>query len=211
MRFQPVADEPTSTQKVTWVTNVEASSGLSYGPLGQAQKATADNKLTTLHEVLIQGLIDDTEYSLIAQSRDSAGNLTVSDKQVFHTSLDTRPPKITDMKVETSIKGTGSDAQGQIIVSWKTDEPSTSQVAYGEGSNSSSYNSSTAQDANKVTDHLVIISNLSTSKIFHLQSLSRDGSNNQAFSENRSAIIGNGTDNVISVIFNALKKIFGGQ
>jgi len=210
LRFQPVTDQPTSTQKVTWVTNIEATSELNYGPIGQAQKATVVSKPTTQHEVVIQGLVDDTEYSLTAQSRDAAGNLAVSDRQVFHTSLDTRPPKITEVKVEASIKGTGSEAQGQILVSWKTDEPSSSQVAYGEGSNSSSYNSSTAEDGNQVTDHLVIISNLSTSKIFHLQALSRDGSNNQARSQNRSAIIGNGTDNVISVIFNALQKVFGG-
>jgi hypothetical protein len=158
----------------------------------------------------INGLVDNTQYSLVAQSRDGAGNLATSDTQTFHTALDTRPPKITNLKVTPSIKGTGADAGGQIIVSWKTDEPSTSQVAYGEGSDNTSYNTSTAQDGALVTDHAVIVSNLSTSQIYHLQALSKDASGNLAHSENRTTIIGNATDSVISIIFNALQKVFGG-
>jgi hypothetical protein len=210
LRFQPVPDQPTSTQQITWDTNVPSTSELAYGPNGQAQQNASDPKLTTNHSVTINALNDNTEYSLIAQSRDSAGNLATSDKQIFHTALDTRPPKISGLKVTSSIKGTGTDAAGQIIVSWKTDEPATSQVAYGEGSDNSTYNTSTAEDRSLVTDHAVVVSNLSTSQIFHLQALSKDSANNQARSDSRTTIIGNATDSVISIIFNALQKVFGG-
>jgi hypothetical protein len=210
LRFQPVPDQPTSTQQITWSTNVPSTSELAYGPNGQAQQNAADPKLATDHSITINGLNDNTEYSLTAQSRDSAGNLAVSDKQVFHTALDTRPPKITNLKVTSSIKGTGTDAAGQIIVSWKTDEPATSQVAYGEGSDNTAYNTSTAEDGALVTDHAVVVSNLSTSQIFHLEALSKDAARNQAHSDNRTTIIGNATDSVISIIFNALQKVFGG-
>lgn len=210
LRFQPVKDQPTSTQQITWDTNVPSTSELSYGPDGQAQQNAIDSKLTTSHSVTINALVDNTLYSLVAQSRDSAGNLAVSDKQIFHTALDTRPPKISGLKVTSSIKGTGTDAAGQIIVSWKTDEPATSQVAYGEGSDNTNYNTSTAEDRALVTDHAVVISNLSTSQIFHLQALSKDAAGNLAHSDNRTTIIGNATDSVISIIFNALQKVFGG-
>ncbi len=210
LRFQPVADQPTSTQQITWDTNVPSSSELSYGPDGQAQQSSVDSHLTTNHSMTINGLADNTLYSLVAQSRDGAGNLAVSDKQIFHTALDTRPPKISDLKVTSSIKGTGTDAAGQIIVAWKTDEPATSQVAYGQGSDNTSYNTSTAEDRALVTDHAVVVSNLSTSQIFHLEALSKDSAGNLAHSDNRTTIIGNATDSVISIIFNALQKVFGG-
>ncbi len=210
LRFQPVPDQPTSTQQVTWSTNVPSTSELAYGPNGQAQQNAADPRLTTDHSLTIDALNDNTEYSLTAQSRDSAGNLAVSDKQIFHTALDTRPPKISGLKVTSSIKGTGTDAAGQIIVAWKTDEPATSQVAYGEGSDNSNFNTSTAEDRALVTDHAVVVSNLSTSQIFHLKALSKDVANNQAHSDSRTTIIGNATDSVISIIFNALQKVFGG-
>ena len=157
-----------------------STSELAYGPDGQAQKNSVDSRLTTHHSVTINALADNTLYSLVAQSRDGAGNLATSDKQIFHTALDTRPPKISDLKVKASIKGTGTDASGQIIVSWKTDEPSTSQVAYGEGSDNATYNTSTAEDRALVTDHAVVVSNLSTSQIFHMHALSKDAAGNLA-------------------------------
>ena len=114
LRFQPVTDQPTSTQQITWTTNVPASSELTYGPNGQAQQDKLDAKMTTNHKMIIEGLQDNSLYTLIAQSRDASGNLAISDKQVFHTALDTRPPKISGVKVQSSIKGTGAEAQGQI-------------------------------------------------------------------------------------------------
>ena len=38
--------------------------------------------------------------------------------------------------------------------------------------------------------------------------MSKDAAGNQAVSENHSAILGNATDSVINIIFNALQKVF---
>jgi hypothetical protein len=208
LRFQPVENEPTSTQKVTWTTNVASSSSVSYGIVGQQPKEQASSALTTEHEVIITGLQDDSEYSLVAQSRDVSGNLAVSDTQIFKTALDTRPPKVFDVTVEDGIRGTGSEARGQVIVSWKTDEPSTSQVTYGEGIGGNTYTTRTVEDSSMVTDHIVIISDLPTSRTYHLKAISRDKSNNEGSSEDQSTIIGRASESVIGIIFNALQKVF---
>jgi hypothetical protein len=208
LRFQPVDGEPTSTQKVTWTTNVPASSGVTYSTPGQPVKEVADSTLVTEHEVVIQGLLDDSEYSLVAQSRDASGNVATSDTQVFKTSLDTRAPKVFDVVVDDSIRGTGSEARGQIIVSWKTDEPSTSQVSYGEGIGGGNYTTRTVEDTYLVTDHLVIVSDLPTSRTFHLIAISRDKGQNEGKSEDHTTIIGRASESVIGIIFNALQKIF---
>lgn len=207
LRFQPVKDQPSSTQKVTWDTNVAANSELTYG-IGRPSTTVTTQKLTTNHEVVIKGLVDDSDYVLVARSRDASGNVAVSDQQNFKTDLDTRPPKISDVVVDASIRGTGAEARGQVVVSWKTDEPASSQVAYGEGS-SGFLSSTTSEDAKLTTDHVVVISDLSTSRVYHFEPRSFDKARNEAKGEQKVAIVGRASESVLSIIFNALQKIFG--
>lgn len=208
LRFQPVTDASSNTTIVSWTTNVPTSSELSYGVVGSDQQEAIESKLVLEHEITISNLIDDRSYSLIARSRDASGNLAVSDVQTFKTALDTRPPKISNITVETTIKGSGSEAKGQVIVSWDTDEPSTSQVAYGQGS-PGSYSNKTSEDSELVTSHTVVISDLSTSSIYQIQPISKDKADNEADGTNQSAIIGRGSEDVLTIIFNALRNIFG--
>ncbi len=209
LRFQPVAGEPTSTQLISWTTNVPTTSGIQYGPRGTNQQEVSDSKLTTDHQITISNLTDNTDYVLVATSRDTSGNQAVSDQQSFRTALDTRPPKVSAVTIEPSIKGTGSDAHGQIVISWKTDEPGTSQVEFGPGSSGNTYASKSAEDQNYTRDHVVIVSDLPTSTVFHFRAVSHDRAANQATSDDQSTIIGRATDSVLSIIFNALSNIFG--
>lgn len=208
LRFQPVAGEPTSTQKVSWNTNVAATSLVRFGLTGATPLERSDSNLVTEHEMTIRDLKDNSEYQLTAQSRDKEGNLAISDIQTFRTALDTRPPTVKNLSIETTIRGTGAEARGQVVVSWETDEPSTSQVEYAEGASGETYTSRTSEDTAAVTQHTVIISDLATSKVFHLRAVSRDPANNAGYSEDRSTIIGRASDSVIGIIFNALRNVF---
>lgn len=159
--------------------------------------------------MIISSLVDDSQYSLIAQSRDESGNLATSDTQSFHTALDTRPPVSSNVVVESSIRGSGSEARGQIVVSWHTDEPSTSQIAYTEGSDAQTFNSKTAEDTRLTTEHIVIISDLPTSRVFSVQPISKDKAGNAGYGETQTAIIGRSSDSALTIVFNALRTIFG--
>ena len=209
LAFQPVTGEPTSTQQVTWTTNVPTTSLVRFAPKDGVQKELSDSALVTEHKVILRDLLDDTEYTLTAESRDAGGNLAVSDAQKLKTALDTRSPKVSNVKVETVIRGTGAEARGQIVVSWKTDEPATSQVAYGEGSGLTKFNNRTSEDAALATEHIVIISDLPTSRVFSVQPLSADRSRNSGQGVTKSAIIGKASDSVITIVLNSLKGIFG--
>jgi hypothetical protein len=209
LRFQPVPGEPTSTQLVSWQTNVASTSSVNYGKVGSGGVDIQNSTLKTDHEIKISSLEDDSEYFIVAQSRDKDGNLAISDRQQFRTALDTRPPKVSEVSIETSIRGTGAEARGQVVVSWKTDEPSMSQVAYAEGSSASVFNSKTAEDGALTTDHLVIVSDLPTSRVYSIQPLSRDKSDNVGKGESQSAIIGRASENVLTIILNTLQKVFG--
>ena len=209
LRFQPVEGEPTSTQRVTWDTNVPATSEVNYAVVDGAVNELKDSTLTTSHEIIIRDLADDSEYALTAYSRDDAGNVAESDRQTFRTALDTRPPKISEVVVESTIRGSGSEARGQIVISWHTDEPSTSQVAYTEGSAAEVFNSKTAEDTRLTNEHIVIISDLPTSRVFSVKPMSRDSAKNEGEGESTTAIIGRGSDSAFTIVFNTLKAIFG--
>lgn len=209
VRFQPVPGEPTSTQMVTWQTNVPSTSIITYGKVGSAGSDASDAKLTQDHQMIIRNLEDDSEYFLVAQSRDTSGNMAVSDRQVFRTALDTRPPKVSNVTVESSIRGTGAEARGQIVISWQTDEPASSQVSYTEGSSATTFNSRTAEDTSLSLEHIVIISDLPTSRVYSVQPVSRDKAGNAGVSDVQSAIIGRSSDNVLTIILNSLRKVFG--
>jgi hypothetical protein len=209
LRFQPVKDEPTSTQKVTWQTNVPASSGLIYGKQNTNGTDVIKNKLTQEHEIIIKGLQDNSDYFLIAQSRDNNGNLAVSDRQEFKTALDTRPPEVSDVRVRSTIRGNGAEARGQVIVSWKTDEPASSQVAFAEGTSPSEFNNRTVEDGALGTEHVVIISDLPTSRVFSMKPISKDASGNASDGDAKPVIIRRASDSILTAIFNALQKMFG--
>jgi len=209
LQFQPVAGEPTSTQEVSWKTNVPTDSTVTYGTVDSSGTDITKPQMTTDHKLVINGLEDNSSYFLIAESRDVNGNLAVSDKQFFRTALDTRPPKISAITVETSIRGTGSQSRGQIIVSWTTDELATSQVAYGTGTSTETLNNKTAEDGALSTEHIVIISDLPTSELYTIQPISKDKSGNQQPGTSQTAIIGRGSDDVLTIVLNAIQKMFG--
>ncbi len=208
LRFETVEGEPSSTQKVVWTTNVATTSEVAYGPVDGEQAEAVSSTLVTEHEMVIRGLEDNADYELVARSRDAAGNLAVSDRQFFQTAEDTRAPKITEFKVDTDIRGTGTEARGQIIVSWRTDEPASSQVAFAKGRTTELGNRS-SQDTRLTTEHVVVVSDLTTSSIYQVQAVSADKAGNESFSDTQTAIIGRGTENIFSIIFNALQAIFG--
>ena len=209
LRFEPIEGEPTSTQSVTWTTNVPSTSTVTYGKTGTGGIDIQNSELKTDHRIVIAGLEDDSQYFLVAQSRDGNGNLAVSDTQTFRTALDTRPPTVSDVTIEASIRGTGSEARGQVIVSWRTDEPATSQVAYAEGSAATVFNNRTSEDTQLTTEHIVVLSNLPTSKVYSIQPVSYDKARNIGVGEPQPSIIGRASESVLTIILNALQRVFG--
>ncbi len=209
LRFQPISGEPTSTQKVTWETNVPTDATLQYGKIGSNGTNIQNSEIKTSHEIIIRSLQDESEYFLLAQSRDASGNLAVSDRQTFKTALDTRPPAISEVVIEPTVRGSGAEARGQIVVSWKTDEPSTSQVAFAEGSNVKTFNNRTAEDAQLTTEHLVIVSDLPPSKVYSISPESRDKARNLTAAPGQAAIIERASDSVLNIVLNTLRKAFG--
>ncbi len=208
IQFSPVQGALTGTEEIFWTTNVPASSQISYGLLGGARSNQLDTTLTTSHEMTISDLTYNTQYSVTAISVDALGNAANSDLQVFKSGIDTRPPVISNITLQPSIVGNGASAKGQLIVSWKTDKAGTSQVAYGNGA-AGDYTTTTATNSQLVNNHVVVIYGIATSEVYHVQVISKDADGIKGVSSDQTTIIGQASDNALSIVFNSLQSIFG--
>jgi len=209
MQFQPITDQAQSGMKVSWITNVETTSSLFYGPKGETKKEVATTDKVKNHEVSLSGLSDSTSYEVQAYGTDQYGNIATGEINTFTTPLDTRAPSISNVTIETSNVGSGQQDKAQIAVSWTTDEPATSMVEYGEGLSGDQYSNKSTEDKAYATQHLVIISDLVPSLPYHLKVVSSDKANNIAQSDDSTAIPGEVQKSILQIILNALQNSFG--
>lgn len=213
IRVQEAAGAAQTTTLVTWQTNTQTSSVVTYYPAGRPEESR-DEVTTALktgnHRILLRGLRNETLYNLVIRVRDQAGNEALSSIQQFTTATDTRPPQITDLKTEgvPQKAGTALETGAQIIVSWKTDEPSTSQVEFGEGTGSS-YSQRTQEDTNLLYDHVVVISGLAPSQVYHLRALSKDINGNTGTSVDTITITPRQPDQALNLVISNLQEVFG--
>lgn len=215
VRIQQVANTAQSTILVTWTTNTDVSSIITYYPEGQTEDARDEVNVALTrgdHRMIIRGLLPQTDYMLVVKGRDKVGNEATSDAQRLTTATDTRPPQISDLHVEGSnipaVTQTAQEQTAQLIVSWNTDEPATSQVEFGEGTGST-YAQKTQEDSNLTFNHIVIISNLTPSKVYHLRSLSKDKAGNVGNSIDTVTITPKATENALNLVITNLQGAFG--
>src|SRR5690606_35737166 len=138
---QQVAKTAQSTLLVTWQSNTDISSIVTYYPESNPELMMDNVELDLVkgeHKMLIKGLFPDTVYVVQVRGKDKIGNEAKSETIRVTTSSDTRPPQISEMSVEgTNVpqaEGAAQNTASQLIVTWTTDEPATSQIEYGEGS-----------------------------------------------------------------------------
>ncbi len=215
VRIQQVANTAQTTLLVTWSTNTSVSSIVTVYPTNNPGAAadTVNVALTSgQHQMIVGGMLPKTDYYLVVKGRDKIGNEASSDTQKVTTATDTRPPAISDLHVEGSnVPPVGSTAQAQsaqLIVSWNTDEPASSQIEFGEGTGDT-YNQKTQADANLTMNHLVVISGLTPSKVYHLRALSLDAAQNVGQSIDTVTITPKATENALNLVITNLQQAFG--
>ena len=161
--------------------------------------------------MLIKDLSAQMPYILVVKGRDKVGNEASSDSQKFTTASDTRPPLISELEIEgSSVQKTkeGQTSTSQLVVSWNTDEAATSQVEFGEGTGET-YAQRTQEDSNLTYNHLVVISGLTPSKVYHLRAVSKDEAGNLANSIDTVTITPKAADNALDLVVGNLRDIFG--
>ena len=207
LKVVQVPNTPTSTVRVEFDSNVPTSSLVTFS--GAKGKDVAKYDLETVHALMVSGLSDNTAYSISVKGRDQYGNEAQAVTSSYKTDFDTRPPYITDITVETSILGYGVDAKGQLVISWTTDEPGTSQVEYGTGVGGDEYSSKTQEDTSLTENHVVIISDLKPSSPYHFRVVSKDSSQNTGKSGDNSVLTEEASSSVIDLIIKSLESSIG--
>jgi len=211
IQYQPDFSGPAPVMVISWLTNVPTTSSVEYTPINVTDAVTYEESQSALviqHKVSLSNLKDNTEYRFKVSGTDQFGNKTESDTQMLKTNLDTRPPKIENVNVETSNVGFLEDT-ARLTISWDTDEPTTSQVEYGRGLNGDSFEKITPEDSGLIKKHIVIISDLEPSVAYHLRVISKDGAGNETKSESQSVISGQVQSSALTIILKILQFTFG--
>jgi hypothetical protein len=215
VQIQQVTGTAQTTLLISWLTNTPVSSIVTYYPVANPGQARDEVNVTLKegqHQTLLRGLLPDTNYGLIVKGIDKAGNQAVSDIQTLTTQTDTRPPQVSGMKVEGGVlptaSGAGQESTAQLVISWNTDEPATSQVEFGEGTGTT-YSQKTQEDASLTVNHLVVISNLTPSKVYHVRAISKDKAGNEGVSIDTVTITPKATKNALDLVMTNLGVVFG--
>jgi len=195
---------------VEWSSNTPVSSIVTYYPT--VNPALAEDEVnvalkTGKHRMILLDLDPNTTYSIIVKGRDFMGNEASSGVINFQTASDTRPPKISDLEVNSEIIGSGQEATAQVMVSYKTDEDATAQIEYGEGTGTT-YTQKTQEDSNLSGTHIVIISGLTPSKVYHFRAVSKDYEQNVGYSVDKVVVTNPTTANALDLAISNLTSIF---
>lgn len=211
VKIQQALNTAQPTAVITWVSNTEISSIVTYTPQGNPSASRDEVDLALKkgeHQTILRGLLPETRYDLKVSGRDVAGNEAVGEVNYFTTATDTRAPLISDIKIEGASKKDGSAVSSQLIVTWNTDEASTTQVEFGEGTGTV-YSQKSQEDANLTFNHLAALSGLTPSKVYHLRVISKDKAGNVTNSIDVVTITPKATDNALDLVVNNLKEVFG--
>ncbi len=116
VKLQQVKGTATSTILLNWVSNTETSTIVTYYPVDNPSLAQdkVDLKLVKNHQMVLRDLLPQTDYVVIAKGRDKGGNEALSEPQKVTTATDTRPPSISNVRVEAVVQGVGEEATAQL-------------------------------------------------------------------------------------------------
>lgn len=211
IQYQPDFSGPAPVMVISWLTNVPTTSSVEYTPINVTDAVTYEESQSALviqHKVSLSNLKDDTEYRFAVSGSDQFGNKVRSDMQILKTNLDTRPPKISNVNVDTSNVGFMED-KARLSVSWQSDEPATSQVEYSRSLSGDNYETMTAEDAGLILNHTVVISGLEPSVPLRLRVISKDKVGNETKSSSSIVVTSQVQQSVLTLIMRVLNNLFG--
>ena len=210
LTFEQQKNTASSTLLVSWESNVPTSSTIMvYEGDSTTPRELSSASLAVKHSIIVSDLKDNTTYRMVAQGRDAYGNLAMSDANRVTTDYDTRPPVVSNIISESSTSGYGSNATSQVVISWDSDELSTSQVEYSEGVTGDSFSMSSPKDSSLTTSHVVIIRDLEPSSSYYFRVVSSDKSNNQTKSETGSVLTGLAQSSILDTVIQSLQNALG--
>ena len=165
-----------TTVLVCWNTDRPATSVVDYGLTSSyGASVTSQGSVTTTHYVRLNGLEPETLYHYRVTSVDAFGNTSQWQDQTFFT--DAPHLRISDLRIE--------ELKAHCLkLAWTTNKPADSRAVYGP---SEIYGNATPLDPTPVTEHSVLIEDLTPGTTYYMRALSTDADGQAAISENINA------------------------
>lgn len=166
---------------ISWTTDEAASSTLSYGISTDYGSTTVNNNLNFDHAATISGLLPNTKYYFkisVADINANSGQLVPAVD--YFTTLST--PDVAAPVISTSSIAVDSTTAGSAVISWQTDEPSSSFVLYAATTTDFDAVKQEVGQSDLENPHSVSISNLNQSQIYYYKVKSIDAGGNIASS-----------------------------
>lgn len=162
---------------VSWTTDESSDSTIGYSLDTSFNLEKGSATLTTSHSVILTNLSSGTAYKFQIKSMDSSGNLATENNSgagyafTTLTGGDSTPPVISNVA-----SGTCTDTT--VIITWTTDENSSSLVDY--GTVLGTYTSTGGNYKASVTSHSVTLTGLTAETKYYYRVRSIDANGNQA-------------------------------
>lgn len=163
---------------ISWSTNEPATTQIEYGlTQGYGSSSPLDASLATIHSQTLLGLTPETRYHYRVKSKDASENWTTSTNRTFVTlsQPDTTAPVLSAIAPS---RITSSAA----TLTWRTDEPATSEIEYGR---TSDYGSTTVLTTPRGTSHSLYLYGLTAETLYHYRILAKDIAENSAASSDQ--------------------------
>jgi len=199
-----------------WVTNKESDSSVRYAPFHgnvlaiDESKTVKDNSLSVIHEIELNDLQAGVFYDVEIISVDANGNIVSEKFDHFSTSEDDLPPVISYIKADSTVFVDRS-SKIQTIITWMTNEPSTSNVYFQEGvyGSEAKLAESTGLNTNYTKEHVMVITKFKPGVVYSFRVESIDSGGNTTLSKPHTFMTAKKKESIIQIIINILENTFG--
>ena len=199
-----------------WVTNKEADSAVRFTPYFNnilaidQSKIIRDNAVSVVHNIEVTEFVAGTFYEVEVISTDDKGNVASKIFPQFSTTEDDLPPSISHIKADSTVFIDRGD-KIQTIISWLTNEPSTSRVYYEEGVHGPSVEltESTNLNTNYTKEHVMVITKFKPGVVYTFRVESIDSGGNVTLSKVHTFMTAKKKESIIQIILNILENTFG--
>jgi len=199
-----------------WVTNIETDSQVKYIPYRNNMlsvdetRTVKDKAYTTIHEIIISEFEAGTVYQVEISGKDAGGSITSKIIPTFFTSDVDLPPTISQVQTNLAISP-GKESKIQAVISWMTDEPSTSRVLYQKGfaASGTELAEKTSIDPNFTKKHAIVITKFDPGAIYTFKVESTDSGGNMSLSKTYTILSPKQKETVFQVIMKNFESMFG--
>ncbi|MCK4453915.1 fibronectin type III domain-containing protein [Candidatus Parcubacteria bacterium] len=195
------------TATLSWNTTIPTQTLIEYTNTRTNQTETKkDPYFVRDHRSTLTELEARTAYTLKIKAKDEKGKEIVSPILTFSTGDDIEPPEISQTRTETALSSKGDRVQ--CIISWLTNEPSTTQVFYQKGVMPAEEMSFTPKDNTLTKKHIVVITNFSPGTVYRFYVESEDFSENKAKSKDYTILTSQRRESIIQMIIRNFEQSF---